>query len=178
MENIIKIGRNIVTNFRLGFWFFTSLFLTYYSAFIAEKDFYKFIFAFLAMIFAGVFVNLYTDMFGTSKTKHALDALFSILDDFYYQSNQNTLTDKENELSRRVTSIIKILDSDDTRIELFRKYKKEQIARKTVFFQSNMQQTTFNSEPLRYSDMILNSYGDPKNIQASGSADSLVDPTP
>lgn len=177
MDKLLKIGKNVVTNFQLAFWFFTALFLTYYSAIVEAAPLYKFVFGFMATIFAGVFVNLYTEMFGTNKTTQVLNALYAVLNDYYYLAGQRNLTEDENATMRKLVGIIKILDADDTRIELFRKYKKEQVFNKTSHLQTTGQTTTFNSSQLNFADMTLNSWGDPQNTMASGSANSMVDPT-
>jgi uncharacterized membrane protein len=177
MDKLLKIGKNVVTNFQLSFWFFTSLFLTYCSTMIVEQDLPKFILGFLASIIAGVFVNLYTEMFGTNKTTQVLNALYAVLNDYYYLAGQRDLTQDEQTTMRRLVAIVKTLDTDDTRIELFRKYKKEQVFNKTSHLQTTGQTTTFNSSQLNFADMTLNSWGDPQNTMASGSANSMVDPT-
>lgn len=177
MDKLLKIGKNVVTNFQLAFWFFTALFLTYYSAIVEAAALYKFVFGFMATIFAGVFVNLYTEMFGTNKTTQVLNALYAVLNDYYYLAGQRNLTEDENATMRKLVAIVKILDADDTRIELFRKYKKEQVFNKTSHLQTPGQTTTFNSSQLNFADMTLNSWGDPQNTMASGSANSMVDPT-
>lgn len=176
MDKLLKIGKNIVTNFQLAFWFFTALFLTYYSAIVEAAALYKVVFGFMATIFAGVFVNLYTEMFGTNKTTQVLNALYAVLNDYYYLAGQRNLTEDENATIRKLVGIVKILDTDDTRIELFRKYKKEQVFNKTSHLQITGQTTAFNSSQLNCADMTLNSWGDPQNTMASGSASSMVDP--
>lgn len=177
MDNALKIVKNVFTNFYLFIWFAIALFFTFYSAGLSDVSRYKLLFSFLAATAAGYFVNLYTEMFGTNKTTQVLNALYAVLNDYYYLAGQRNLTEDENATMRKLVAIVKTLDTDDTRIELFRKYKKEQVFNKTSHLQTTGQTTTFNSSQLNFADMTLNSWGDPQNTMASGSANSMVDPT-
>lgn len=178
MEQIIKIGRNIVTNFRLGFWFFISLFLTYYSAIVAVSELHKFIFAFLAAIFAGVFVNLYTDMFGTSKTESAIKTIVSTLNDYYYtvEREGRDLTSEEHKTVRELLKIANILSSDNKDFEIFKKYRKLEIEKKKAFIANPSIVPTYNQNAITFTGLVLDYYGDKVHTAMTGSMNDMVDP--
>ncbi|MBK6546946.1 MAG: hypothetical protein IPG12_16985 [Saprospiraceae bacterium] len=176
MKNVLKLIKNVLTNVKLLLWLFCGFFFTYYSAFYAQIESHKLIFTLLSALCIGIFVNLYTNMFGTSKTPQVLDALYDALNDYYYLGEQRSLTNEEAMAMRKLVRIIKILDTDDSRIELFRKYKKEQIFIKTQYIQNSGQVETFNTSQLNIAEMVLNSWNDPKNIQSTGSANTMIDP--
>lgn len=178
MAKLVIILENIFKNFQLLILFGLTILFAFHPLYIPkENTTITLIFSFVSAMFGGVFINLYTDMFGTNKTSLALDALYAVLNDYYYLAGQRNLTEDENATMRKLVRIVKILDVDDRRIELFRKYKKEQVFKKALHVQNTGQPTTFDSSQLNFADMMLNSWCDPQNIMASGSANSMIDPT-
>ncbi|MBV6438782.1 MAG: hypothetical protein EPGJADBJ_00409 [Saprospiraceae bacterium] len=68
MNKFFAIFTNIFSHKWLLFWPIVGIFFAFYASTLENNSGYVFLFAILSSIFTGIFINFYTDMFGTSNT--------------------------------------------------------------------------------------------------------------
>lgn len=180
MKRILSTLKNIFTNARLIILLAAAFFCAYCAAFMPAINDFDYVFVTASAVFASVFSNFYTNMFGTTKTDTAIKSIISTLNDYYYivERERRDLTPEEHKTVRELLKVASILSPNHKDFEIFKKHRKLEIEKKKMFLSTPSQTPTFNQNVITYTGLVLDNYGDAQNTASTGSAHDLVDPKP